>query len=95
MLTHTAERFVGDILLRGCPIELLNGRLIIVFLQCSKPGTAVVLGASSALLVSEMLASIGREKTYDQLEECFHNLAERQTIIPTCSAFSQLRFILD
>jgi hypothetical protein len=57
---------------------------------------AVELGTAATLLIADVSASIGRKQTLSWVSDA---LADGQEPIaadlPTCSAFSQLRFILD
>lgn len=56
-----------------------------------------LLGSTVTLLVAELLASIGREEAF-KLKSFSHLVADprnKSLYSPTCSAFSQLRFIFD
>ena len=68
--------------------------IVAELLESGKSGTAVELRVPSALLVSVMLASIGSKETLNLLVPTASEIFSLQ-YIPTCSAFSQLRFILD
>ncbi len=70
----------------GVVVELLEG---------GKPGSAVVLGTATALLIAEMLAGIGGEETWGNNVRYVCEPCDGRRYSPTCSAFSQLRFILD
>jgi len=45
-------------------VRLLDVGVIVVLLEGSEAGAAVVLGAAAALLVAEVLASVGREESW-------------------------------
>ena len=45
-------------------VLLLDVGVIVVLLEGSEAGAAVVLGAAAALLVAEVLASVGREESW-------------------------------
>ncbi len=82
----------GKILLRH--IHMLDGRLVVVLLESSQSRSAVVLRAAAALLVAEVLPGVGGEQAWSRVNS--HRQAPAETRhSPTCSAFSQLRFILD
>lgn len=74
---------------------------VIVLLEGCKTSAAVVLRAAASLLVTEVLTSVGSEETFGDAPHVSH-LNKRDTTLsgkvcnlPTCSAFSQLLFILD
>ncbi len=43
---------------------LLEVGVVVVLLEGSEPGAAVVLGAASALLITEVLTGVGREESW-------------------------------
>lgn len=91
--------FAGGALVAHGHEDLLLVKLgvIVILLQSSESCSAVVLRAAAALLVSEVLASVGSEQAWGKAVRL--TIAGRGLISiinsPTCSAFSQLRFILD
>jgi hypothetical protein len=76
----------------------LDVGIVVVLLEGGEPGSAVVLRTAAALFIAEMLASVWGEETWGEVRsaECDNvMLCENTLYSPTCSAFSQLRFILD
>ena len=70
--------------------------IVVVLLEGGEPGSAVVLGTTATLLIAEVLAGVGREETWSiAVRHMDTEPGEKYFHLPTCSAFSQLRFILD
>lgn len=84
----------------GLPVRV-HSKVIALFEGC-EPSSSVVLGPAATLLVAKMLASVRGEETCQRFRGVSFNLHHRYFFmgranhhLPTCSAFSQLRFILD
>lgn len=76
-------------------LELLKSGLIVIFLQGSESRPTVVLRAPSSLFVAKVLPSIWSEEAYCVNYASFPITSVGAENLPTCSAFSQLRFIFD
>lgn len=86
------RHLVNSLLVRVHPV-------IPTLLKGCEPGAPIVLRAATALLIAKVLASIRSKKAFihwDHVSEMYQGQNSRGPwYIPTCSAFSQLRFILD
>lgn len=86
------QRLVNDLLVSIHSI-------VSTLLKGCESGAPIILRSATTLLIAEMLSRIGCEETFkfgNHVSEMTDRSDFREPwYIPTCSAFSQLRFILD